>query len=78
MNSDEIRLVDIPPGTAVRFCGFDAALSALLQDQFLAYGIAIGQTLTVQQQRPMTIILCDHTELAIEHVVAGAMRVAPV
>ncbi len=73
-----MRLADAVPGDTVRFRGFDATLETMLQDQFLAYGIAIGQQLKVLQQRPLTMILCDHTELAVETVVAQAMVVAPV
>lgn len=72
-----MRLADASPGSTVRFRGFDATLETMLQDQFLAYGIAVGQTLSVLQQRPMTLIQCDHTELAVEHSVARAMVVAP-
>ncbi|WP_172198172.1 FeoA family protein [Niveibacterium sp. COAC-50] len=77
MSPNEMRLADATPGATVRFRGFDATLDTLLQDQFLAYGIAVGQTLSVLQQRPLTIIQCDHTELAVESVVARAMVVAP-
>ncbi len=72
-----MRLADATPGSTVRFRGFDATLDTLLQDQFLAYGIAVGQAVSVLQQRPLTIIQCDHTELAVESVVARAMVVAP-
>lgn len=71
----EMRLSDAKIGEAVEFRGFDASLSTHLQDQFLAYGLSPGQPVSVLQQRPMTIILCDQTELAVEHVVAHAMIV---
>lgn len=75
--SPEMRLAQASQGQTVEFRGFDNSLAVALQDQFLAYGLSPGLKVQVLQQKPMTVIQCDHTELAVEHVVAGAMIVGP-
>jgi Fe2+ transport system protein FeoA len=74
----EARLHQIPPGSVVRFVAFDDAVDPALRERLLAYGLSPAQPLTVLQQAPLTIVVCDHTELAIEAQVARAMRVRSV
>lgn len=71
----ERSLADVAPGESVRFVGFDATIDASLRDRLLAYGLAPAQPLEVLQQRPLTIVVCDHAEIALEAAVARAMRV---
>jgi hypothetical protein len=40
-----------------------------------AYGLALARRLEVLQQQPLTIVLCDHAELALEAAVARSMLV---
>ena len=71
----ERRLADIAPGESVEFVGYDATLDPMLRDRLLAYGLAPSQRLDVLQQTPLTIVVCDHAELALEAAVARTMRV---
>lgn len=71
----ERRLCDISPGETVRFAGFDATLDTALRDRLLAYGLAPERALDVVAQRPLTIVVCDHAEIALEQTVARSMRV---
>jgi Fe2+ transport system protein FeoA len=71
----ERRLCDIAPGERVEFVRFDAALDAALRDRLIAYGISPAQRIEVVQQRPLSIIVCDHAEIAVEAVVARSMIV---
>jgi hypothetical protein len=45
-------------------------LSPIQREQLTAYGLAESRPLKVLQQRPMTVILADEVELALEHAVA--------
>jgi Fe2+ transport system protein FeoA len=65
-----IRLTGTPIGHNVRLAEFGDEIDPLQREQLLAYGLTTQQTLTVLQQRPMTVILCEHMELALEHGVA--------
>jgi len=71
----ERRLADVAAGESVEFIGYDATLDPMLRDRLLAYGLAPSQRLDVLQQTPLTIVVCDHAELAIEAAVARTMRV---
>lgn len=65
----------VAPGETVEFVGCDRKLEQRFRDQLLAYGLSPPQRLTVLQQAPMTIVLCEHVELALEPAIASAMRV---
>jgi Fe2+ transport system protein FeoA len=65
-----LPLAFIPPGSVVRLAGFGDEIDALQREQLTAYGLAESRPLTVLQQRPMTVILADEVELALEHAVA--------
>jgi len=47
-----------------------SGLFALQREQLHAYGLSAPHPVKVLQQQPMTVILCDHVELALEHEVA--------
>ena len=75
----ERRLSDAAPGERVQFVRFDETLDAALRDRLIAYGISPRHPLDVVQQRPLTIVVCDHAEIAVEAAVARWMIVrAPV
>jgi Fe2+ transport system protein FeoA len=65
-----IRLTGTPTGHRVRLAEFGEEIDPMQREQLLAYGLTTQQTFTVLQQRPMTVILCEHMELALEHGVA--------
>ena len=65
-----LPLAFIPPGTEVRLAGLGDDIDPLQREQLTAYGLACGRPMRVLQQRPMTVILADEVELALEHVVA--------
>ena len=45
-------------------------IDAHQREQLTAYGLAEHRPLTVLQQKPMTVILADEVELALEHQIA--------
>ena len=68
--SERIRLTGTPIGCKVRVADFGDEIDPLQHEQLHAYGMSAPQALTVLQQMPMTVVLCDHMELALEHDVA--------
>ena len=68
--TERIRLTGTPSGHPVRLAEFGEEIDPLQREQLLAYGFTAQQPLTVLQQRPMTVVLCEHMELALEHSVA--------
>ena len=65
-----LPLAFIPAGQEVRLAGFGDEIDPLQREQLIAYGLAESRPLKVLQQRPMTVILADEVELALEHAVA--------
>lgn len=60
----------IAPGSEVFLAALGEEIDALQREQLTAYGLAESRPLKVLQQKPMTIILADEVELALEHAVA--------
>ncbi|MDR2092023.1 MAG: ferrous iron transport protein A [Azoarcus sp.] len=69
-HTERIRLTGTPTGRNVHLAEFGEEIDPLQREQLHAYGLYAPQTLTVLQQRPMTVVLCEHMELALEHAVA--------
>ena len=65
-----LPLAFIAPGTIVRLAAFGDEIDPLQREQLTAYGLAESRPLKVLQQRPMTVILAEEVELALEHAVA--------
>lgn len=65
-----LPLAFIPAGTEVLLAAMGDEIDAHQREQLTAYGLAPNRPLKVLQQRPMTVILADEVELAVEHVVA--------
>ncbi len=65
----------VEPGRTVEFAGFAEGLDAGFREQLLAYGVQPRQMLSVLQQAPMTVVVCDHVELALETSVARMIQV---
>ncbi len=70
-----VPLADVEPGRRVEFVGFDRALDRGFREQLLAYGLQHRQVIEVLQQVPMTVVVCDHVELALEPAVARLVEV---
>jgi hypothetical protein len=69
-HTERIRLISAPIGCKVHLAEFGEEIDPLQREQLHAYGLFAPQTLTVLQQRPLTVVLCEHMELALEHAVA--------
>lgn len=72
--SGGLTLADAAPGTEIileSYGAIDAGLSRSLQ----AYGLMPGRQVRVLAQRPVTMVLVEQTELAIENQVARGIRV---
>jgi len=65
-----LPLTFIAPGTEVRLAALGEEIDALQREQLTAYGLAENRPLRVLQQKPMTVILAEEVELALEHSVA--------
>lgn len=65
-----LPLAFIPPGNDVRLIALGDEIDPLQREQLTAYGLAENRPIRVLQQRPMTVILADEVELALEHAVA--------
>ncbi|MBX3685590.1 MAG: ferrous iron transport protein A [Rhodocyclaceae bacterium] len=74
-NREHLRLIGVPVGSKIRLAEFDPALDPLQREQLLAYGLSVGHPLEVLQQSPLTVVLCDHVEIALEHAVASDLWV---
>lgn len=72
MNSQSVRvpLAFVASGSIVLLVELGAAIDSTLREQLTSYGLTPGRPMTVLQQQPMTVILADEVELALEHGVA--------
>ena len=65
----------IAPGATVRLAEPDPTLESSFREHLAAYGLVPGHRVTVLAHKPMTIVLCDHVELALEAAIAAKVRV---
>lgn len=65
-----LPLAFIAPGSEVRLAELGDEIDPQQREQILAYGLSPGRTLQVIQQKPMTVVLADGVELALEHALA--------
>jgi hypothetical protein len=65
-----LPLAFIAPGTEVCLASLGEEIDPLQREQLTAYGLAEKRPVRVLQQRPMTVILADEVELALEQSVA--------
>ncbi|UCV14215.1 ferrous iron transport protein A [Quatrionicoccus australiensis] len=65
-----LPLAFITPGSEVRLVALGDEIDPLQREQLTAYGLAESRPIRVLQQKPMTVILADEVELALEHAVA--------
>lgn len=69
------RLTDLPPGTHARMMSFSAGMLSDRKAQLQAYGVTPGHEIWVRQQKPVTVIQVEHTELALESDLANSIYV---
>ena len=65
-----LPLAFIAPGSIVHLAAFGEEIDPLQREQLTAYGLAESRPMKVLQQRPMTVILAEEVELALEHEIA--------
>ena len=65
-----LPLAFIAPGNTVRLASLGEEIDPLQREQLIAYGLAENRPIKVLQQHPMTVILAEEVELALEHAVA--------
>jgi len=58
------------PGVKACVEDLDDAIDSTQREQLVAYGLSPNRPLVVLQQRPMTIVMIDEVELALECSVA--------
>ena len=74
---ERIRLTGTPVGRMVRITDFGDEIDPLQREQLHAYELSAAHAVKVLQQTPMTVLLCEHVELAIEHAVARHIWAEP-
>ncbi len=72
-----LPLAFIAPGSTVHLEEIGPEIDPGQREQLIAYGLAPQRPLSVLQHRPMTVILADEVELAVEHSVARHIWVIP-
>lgn len=58
------------PGVKAHVEDIDDTIDPTQREQLVAYGLAPNRPLLVLQQRPMTIVMIDEVELALEASIA--------
>ena len=69
-HSARVPLSFLLPGARARVESIDDAVDAAQREQLIAYGLAANQPLVVLQQRPMTSVMIEEVELALEADIA--------
>ncbi|MEW6590276.1 MAG: FeoA family protein [Pseudomonadota bacterium] len=65
-----VPLTALPPRASAVVDSIEDGIDPAQQEQLVAYGLAPGRPLRMQQQQPMTLVLIDEVELALEAGVA--------
>lgn len=65
-----LPLAFIDPGETVLLAELGPEIDPTQREQLTAYGLSALRPITVIQHRPMTVILADEVELAIEQQIA--------
>jgi Fe2+ transport system protein FeoA len=71
----ERPLTEAVPGTGVVLARLGSGIPVSQLEQLVSYGLFEGRVIEVLRQRPVTVILVDHTELALEPAIAAAIWV---
>lgn len=70
MTNARLPLAFIPAGEEIRLTTFGDAIPLLQREQLASYGLIPDCSMKVLQQHPMSVILTDEIELALEHEIA--------
>lgn len=65
-----VPLAFLLPGARAHVDTLGNEIDPTQREQIIAYGLSPGRALTVLQQHPMTLIMIDEVELALEDSVA--------
>ena len=65
-----VPLTFLLPGARAQVDTLGNEIDSTQREQIIAYGLSPGRALTMLQQRPMTLIMIDEVELALEDSVA--------
>lgn len=65
-----VPLAFLLPGARAHIDTLGDDIDPIQREQIIAYGLAPGRALTVLQQHPMTLVMVDEVELALEDSVA--------
>lgn len=72
---ERLRMTGIPAGREVRLAFLGETIDPFQREQLHAYGLTVSSPLRVLQQQPLTVVMCDNIELALEHAVAHELWV---
>jgi Fe2+ transport system protein FeoA len=72
-----VPLAFVATGSIVVLVELGNAIDSMQREQLTSYGLTPNRSISVLQQRPMTVILADEVELALEHSVARQIWVEP-
>jgi Fe2+ transport system protein FeoA len=70
-----LSLIQGIPGKKVRISGFNPQIDPERRARLQAYGVNVGQIVTIIQHAPVTIVLIEHLELAIESDLAHKIQI---
>lgn len=73
--SSSLRLTNLSPGKKACVIGFAPELSNERRLRLQAYGLVPGQSVHVVQHSPVTIVLIEHLELALETDLARSVLI---
>jgi hypothetical protein len=76
-NEARVPLAFVAIGSVVVLAELGNAIDGVQREQLTSYGLTPNRLISVLQQRPMTVILADEVELALEHSVARQIWVEP-
>lgn len=71
----ETTAADLDVGETAVITSFDERLANGFRTQLSGYGLTPGSIVEVTQQKPVMVLRCDRSELALEHDLAGAVLV---
>lgn len=69
-NEARVPLAFVATGSVVILVELGNTIDSMLREQLTSYGLTPNRSISVLQQLPMTVILADEVELALEHSVA--------
>ena len=72
-----VSLSSLPVGAHAIVSSLLTGVSPPLIEQVLALGVTPGAFVTMMQRFPSVVFRCDHTELAVERMVADVILVRP-